>query len=191
MIFRKHLLNWCYKGKFCPPQTINDRVWQRSAWRQQRNDEIISELEKKHPKPAPIQDNILFYDTTENVLPTYFDSIDESTIFKAVCLTEGACDPSHMDADQFWLILLSPKYKKEKKDLRDQIAILARKLTSKIVDLNWFETHVTFRMIPLNKNPGVRPIGVGEVIIRVVGKVKGWVFQGDVHEVAGALQTAT
>ena len=85
-------------------------------------------------------------------------------IFKAACLTQGICGPSHMDADQSRHILTSTKYKKEDKDLRDQIAILARKLASDTVDPHSIEADITFRMIPSNKNPGVRPIGVGEVL---------------------------
>ena len=60
------------------------------------NDEIISDLEEKYSKH-----NTLLYGPIENLLPKYFDSIDEGTIFKAACLTKGACGPSHMDADQF------------------------------------------------------------------------------------------
>ena len=61
------------------------------------NDEIITELTEKHPKHAPIQDNTLLYGPIENLLPTYFDSIDEGTVFKEGCLTKGTCPPS----DQF------------------------------------------------------------------------------------------
>ena len=60
-------------------------------------------------------------------------------IFKESCLTKGACGSSHMDADQSRQILASTKYKKEDKDLTDQIAILARKLASEIIDANSFE----------------------------------------------------
>ena len=48
-----------------------------------------------------------------------------------------------MDADHFLHILTSPKYKTEIKDIRDQIAILARKLASEIVDPNSLEVYVT------------------------------------------------
>ena len=100
------------------------------------DDEVISELEEKHSEPVPIEDSTLLYGPTENLLPTYFDSIDEGAIFKAACLAKGAYGLSHMDADQFQHILTSKIYKKENKDLRDQITILARKLACKIVDLN-------------------------------------------------------
>ena len=42
----------------------------------------------------------------------------------------------YMDANQFRHILTSTKHKQQNKDLRDQIAISARKLAPKIVDPN-------------------------------------------------------
>ena len=43
------------------------------------------------------------------------------------------------------------------------------------------------RVIPLDKNPVVRPIGVGEVLRRIVGKSISWVPKEDIQEAAGAL----
>lgn len=84
-----------------------------------------------------------------------------------------------MDADVFRHILTSTKYEKENKDLRNQIAILAKKLASEIVDRNSLEAYVNWRMIPLNNNPGARPLGTGEVLRRIIRKVIGWVLKGD------------
>ena len=42
----------------------------------------------------------------------------------------------YMDVNQFRHILTSTKHKQQNKDLRDQIAISARKLAPKIVDPN-------------------------------------------------------
>ena len=101
---------------------------------------IVSELEEKHP----IQDNALLYGPTEILLPTYFDSIDEGTLLKAACLTNRTCDSAYMDGDQFRHILTSTNHKKENKDLRDQVAILTRKLASKIIlDPNSLGAYVT------------------------------------------------
>ena len=83
------------------------------------------------------------------------------------------------------------QYKKENKELREQIAILARKIASEIVDPNSLESFTSCRLIPLNKNPGIRPIGVGEVLRRIVGKSIAWVLKEDIQEAAGPLQTAT
>ena len=40
----------------------------------------------------------------------------------------------YLDTSQFWRILTSTTHKQQNKDLRDQIAILARKLAPEIVD---------------------------------------------------------
>ena len=71
--------------------------------------------------------------------------------------------PSHLDADQYRIMLTSNKMKNEAKLLREQIAILAKKLATKIEDPAVLEALIACRLIPLDKNPGVRPIGVGEV----------------------------
>ena len=44
------------------------------------------------------------------------------------------------------------------------------------------------RLIPLDKNPGVRPIGVGEVLHRIIGKTISAVFKEEIKEAAGPLQ---
>ena len=44
------------------------------------------------------------------------------------------------------------------------------------------------RLIPLNKNPGIRPIGVGEVLRRIIGKVVASIVKDDVIKSVGSLQ---
>ena len=44
------------------------------------------------------------------------------------------------------------------------------------------------RHIPLDKNPGIQPIGVGEVLRRIVGKTFAGFLKGEVKEVTGPLQ---
>ena len=44
------------------------------------------------------------------------------------------------------------------------------------------------RLIPLNKNPGLRPIGVEEVLRRISGKVVMMISKQDVMKAAGSLQ---
>ena len=82
-------------------------------------------------------------------------------------------------------------YKKEGKDLHDQIAILARKLAKQIIDPISIKSLIACRLIPLNKNPGVRPIGIGEILRRIIGKTIGWVLKSDIQETHGPLQTST
>ena len=96
-----------------------------------------------------------------------------------------------MDAEQYRHILISSKYKQEGKRLREQIAEFARKIASKIIDPTILEAFVACRLIPLDKCPGVRPIGIGEVLRRIVGKVISWTLKDEVQAAAGPLQAAT
>ena len=96
-----------------------------------------------------------------------------------------------MDSEQYQHIPSSRKFKKENKELREQMARLTRLLASEIVDPHSVEGLVACRLIPLNKNPGVRPIGAGEVIRRVIGKCDiRWIMKKDIQEAAGPLQMA-
>ena len=155
------------------------------------DEKILKELQMKHPSPAKISEESLYEGPINRVLPSYFDTIDEAMIHKAITLTKGAGGPSHMDAEQYRHILTSKKFKKENKELREQIARLARKLATEVTDPKTLEAYVACRLIPLNKNPGVRPIGVGEILRRLVGKCVGWVLKDDIQEAAGPLQVAT
>ena len=78
--------------------------------------------------------------------------------------TKGAAGPSKIDAEQFKNILVSNRYKHEEKELREKIALLARKLANTTVDPSAIEVLFACNLIPLNKNPGIRPIGVGETL---------------------------
>ena len=124
------------------------------------NDDILRDLKKKHPEPSPISENSLLNGPIENIAASYFDSIDEHMIQSAARLTKGAGGPSQMDAQQYRHMLLSTKYKKEGKDLREEIANLAKKLASSFIDPKSIEALTSCRLIPLNKNPGIRPIGI-------------------------------
>ena len=50
------------------------------------------------------------------------------------------------------------------------------------------EAYTTCRLIPLDKNPGVRPIGIGEVIRRIIGKAITTVIKSEILESVGSLQ---
>ena len=55
-------------------------------------------------------------------------------------------------------------------------------------DKSPIEAFVACRLIPLNKNPGLRPIGVGEVLRRIVGKIVMNISKNDVIKSVGSLQ---
>ena len=53
------------------------------------------------------------------------------------------------------------------------------------------EGYTRCRLIPLDKNPGIRPIGVGEVLGRIVGKTITGFLKEEIKEAAGPLQVCT
>ena len=126
----------------------------------------------------------------------YFLSIDEQLVMKAANRTSGSDGPSMFDAKQWQRILTSKKFKNEGKDLRDAIATFARNLATEILDPNTLESYTAGRLIALNKAPGeeeiqVRPIGVGEVLRRMVGKMISWSLSDEIQEAGGPLQVST
>ncbi len=50
------------------------------------------------------------------------------------------------------------------------------------------EAFIGCRLLPLNKNPGCRPIGIGEILRRIVSKAAMKVFAEDIIESSGCVQ---
>ena len=115
---------------------------------------VLKELQNKHPDPFPIKEGTFLCGPLNRVLPSYFDSIDEAMVLKEANLSKGAGGPSQLDSRQYRHILSSRKFKKENKELREQICQLARLLASEIVDPYTVEALVACRFITFNKKPG-------------------------------------
>jgi len=155
-------------------------------------EEVVDLLKEKHPPAEPIQPESLFEGPLpEGVDSIHFAAIDDQMILKAAMQTKGSCGPSHADSDQFRRVLCSKHFKAEGKEFRDQLAIFARKLATERLDPQTLEPYTSCRLLPLNKNPGVRPIGVGEVVRRIVGKAIAWSLQSEIQEAAGPLQVSS
>ena len=157
----------------------------------QLDEVVLKDLKLKHPALAVVKKDSLLHGPMNKIPNCYFDKIDEMMIVKAASLTKGSGGPSHVDADQFRHMLLSKKFKTEGKNLREQIALLSRNLALKFVDPFSIEALATCRLIPLEKNPGVRPIGMGEVLTQIMGKAIHCILREDIQAAAGSLQTAT
>ena len=99
-----------------------------------------------------------------------------------------------MDADAWRRMLLSKSFGNYSSDLANAIAQMARILCvencSEGSGRN-IECLVSCTLIPLDKNPGVRPIGIGEVLRRIIGKAVMHHLKNDVLSAAGNLQLCT
>ena len=102
--------------------------------------------------------------------PIIFAEIDEELVLKAAKLTKGGSGPSGMDADSWRKIFVSKVYGESARDLRRSFAAVIKKICTDDIADNSLESFLACRLVPLNKNPGLRPIGVGEVLRRIAGK---------------------
>lgn len=150
--------------------------------------EVLEELKAKHPQPSEVVDECLLQGPINIVPPSIFDVIDEQKIHQAAMKTKGSAGPSGMDAELYRRILCSRNFSTVGKKLREEIAILTRKLLTTSYHPSLLESYTASRLIPLDKNPGIRPIGVGEVLRRIIGKTVSWSLNDEIKEAAGPLQ---
>ena len=50
---------------------------------------------------------------------------------------------------------------------------MAKKIANTITDPLSLESYIACRLIPLDKCPGLKPIGIGEILRRIIGKAIG------------------
>jgi len=73
-------------------------------------------------------------------------------------------------------------------EICNALAFIARRICTEFVDPAGLPTFVACRLIALDKCPGVRPIGIGETIRRVIGKAISTITREEIQEAASPLQ---
>ena len=134
-------------------------------------DTVRDALLSKHPSPGrPASISALYNTTIEppDVHPVVFEAIDATTIKTAALCTDGAARPSGIDA-RGWRRLCA-SFHSASTDLCHSLALLARRLCSQFVHPDGLSALLACRLIAPDKNPGVRPIGVGEISRRIIAK---------------------
>ncbi|KAG1654807.1 Down syndrome cell adhesion molecule-like protein Dscam2 [Nymphon striatum] len=115
---------------------------------------------------------------------------NKDLIFKTAKDIKGAAGPSSLDADGWRRILTSAAFGTKGRDLCDALARMTKKICSKRYcgEDGSLEALLACKLIPLDKNPGLRPIGVGEVLRRIMGRVVMQSFKKEIMLSAGNLQ---
>ena len=132
--------------------------------------EIINTLQMKHPEAAIPLRSSLIVGPINKVEDVIYDNIDGQSIYNAAKATKGSAGPSGLDSDLWRRILCSKSFSSSSVNLCESLAKLCRRLCRENVDPKSISTLVACRLIPLDKNPGIRPIGIGEVLRRILGK---------------------
>ncbi|XP_062508484.1 uncharacterized protein LOC134184756 [Corticium candelabrum] len=145
-------------------------------------------LKDKHPDPAPMFKEAVL-DSKSQAPPTHpilFDKIDGYLIRAMSLKCQGAAGPSGLDAAA-WRRLCTG-FKVLSRNLCDSIASTTRRIATQFIDPSGISALVACRLIPLDKRPGVRPIGVCETLRRIISKAVLSVVKSDILNVAGPLQ---
>ena len=149
---------------------------------------VIATLNSKHPDAAePIIENLITGEIPR-VESVIFENIDADIVFKSAKITKGSAGPSGLDSDIWRRILCSKSFGKVSEDACESVARMCRRLCTEYVDPMSIEALLNCRLIPLDKNPGIRPIGVGEVLRRIIGKSVVMFLKPDIINSVGPLQ---
>ena len=143
-------------------------------------------LRNKHPPGKPAHSEYLLPDNSESVNPIVYNNLDAECILQAALRTNGAAGLSGLDA-YAWRRLCS-SFHSASHELCDALAAVGRRICSSNIHPNDLSAFVGCRLIPLNKHPGVRPIGIGEVPRRIIAKAVLSLFRLDIQQAAGPLQ---
>ena len=161
------------------------------------SEETMTLLRSKHPDPADLNEDAVCEFQAPEVHPVIFETINADSIRTAALKTRGGAGPSGMDADGWRHILVSRNFGQASEELRNELSIAIKQMCTEKVDTtedvngektSSLESFLACRLIPLDKCPGLRPIGVGEVLRRIAGKVFMSVIKDDVQDAVGSLQ---
>ena len=153
------------------------------------DDEVMRQLKEKHPNPQEACLGSLLFGPMEDIPDLIYQQVNGEMARNAALRTKGSGGPSGVDSNGFRRILGSKSFKKSGIELCEAIATMTRRLCTEYIDPVGVEAILANRLIPLDKGEGaVRPIGVGEVIRRVMGKCVMQATKPDVIDASGSLQ---
>ena len=147
----------------------------------------LEALRDKHPAASPIPDgDVLLHGPIEVMDPVIFERMDAKFMRTIALDLTGAAGVSGLDSSAWRRMCCS--FGGASSTLCAAIAATARRVATEYVDPSTISPLLSGRLIPLDKNPGVRPIGIGEVLRRFLAKAVIRVVRSDIQAAAGCLQ---
>ena len=159
--------------------------------------EIKDILQQKHPKGVDPPEEVLMQTTRVPPQPVIYEEITAEKVYRTAKQMKGSGGPTLIDSDTWKQFLCSKIFGNARVDLCQAVADLTKILCTENVHQDSLREFIAGRLVPLDKGvtkdgtPGVRPVGVGEVLRRLVGKLLIGVIKDDITEAAGPLQTCT
>jgi hypothetical protein len=148
--------------------------------------EVYASLQQKHPPSVASSPEVLISGCVPDVQPIRFAGITAALIRQSALHTNGGAGPSGADADQWRRMCVS--FSTASANLCASLAAVARRLATEDVCPQNLEAFLSNRLIPLDKCPGIRPIGIGEVPRRIIGKTIIRHLRNDIQQASGPIQ---
>ena len=153
------------------------------------NDYLIEELQKKHPPSKPAVPSTLIPHEPITCPQSIYTCITGNVIHTAALKSNGGAGPSGLDSHGAKRILCSDSFGGASQNLCESLAIFTRKLCTEAISSERLLPFLSCTMMGLDKNPGVRPIGIGEIFRRIVTSALLSQFKEETMFSAGPLQT--
>ena len=147
---------------------------------------VLDELKAKHPLKNDVNPDSVLSEREGDFHPVIFDCLDAEAIHKAALKTQGGAGPSGADAT-FWKRTCT-SFRTVSDDLCASLALVAKKISTSYVDPEGLSGYTACKLMALDKQPGVRPIGIGEVVRRIVSKAILAVIGEEIVDLAGTIQ---
>ena len=155
-------------------------------------EENVAKLQLKHPAAGPLNSEQVVVHTSDPVEAVIFEEVDADLILRTTRNISGSGGPTQVDADIWRYIVCSKVYGILSTTLAEAIADLTKILCTKHIQPVLLKELLASRLIPLDKNHGgIRPIGIGEVLRRIVSKSVTTLLRTDIQVSAGTLQTCS
>ncbi len=156
------------------------------------DDTVMAELDRLHPTASAAEAGSILQGPANKVESVIFENIDGDLIRQCAKRTEGSAGPSGLDSDGWKRILCSKQFGSKPEELCDSIAELARKLCSTSINPKLIKSFTACRLVPLSKPVNsVRPVGIGEVLRRIIGKAIMQVLNPELVNATAPLQVCS
>ena len=162
--------------------SIHDKL--QTTDTQDSREAVLAELKAKQPPKHDVNPDIVLSGHERDFHPVIFDCLDVEAIHKTALKTQGGgAGPSGADAN-FWKRICN-SFQTVSDDLCASMTLVAKKISTSYVDLEGLSAFTACRLMALDKQQGVKAIGIGDVVRRIVSKAILGNIRDEIMEVAG------
>ena len=148
-------------------------------------------MSNKHPSATKAEQDILLPPPNADPEPVIFEAITAELIQKLSKEGHGSGGPTQLDSDNWRHMTNSNVFMPHSINLCQAVADMTKRLATEHVDQICLREFTSSRLIALDKNPGVRPIGVNEIMRRISSKAVLSTIGIDIQNACGPTQTCT